>query len=372
MELVNLKIKEEEKESIIKEGEKGKKIEIDEDLIFDLEKIAIGAFSPLKGFMNEEEVFSVIEKMKLPDGFPWTIPVILQIKKEDFEKTVKGEKVFLMFNNEIYGFIYAEDKYKINIDYLCEKTFGTKDERHPGVLHFKRKGEYVIGGEIRLIKKPVHPFKSYEYEPSETRKIFKERGWKTVCAFQTRNAPHRGHEYLQKLALEIVDGLFIQPILGRKKEGDFSNDTILKSYEVLIENYFPKERVFLSGLSTWMRYAGPREAIFHAIVRKNYGATHFIVGRDHAGVGDYYPPYAAHEIFENFPHLGIEIIKVYSVFYCKKCDSIVSERTCNHSKEYIEDISMTKIRKIIKNNEVPSEKILRREVFEILKEEILR
>ncbi|MEO0232338.1 MAG: sulfate adenylyltransferase [candidate division WOR-3 bacterium] len=372
MELVNLKIEEEEKEKILEEAIKEKKIEIDEDALFDLEKIAIGAFSPLKGFMNEEEVLSVIERMRLPNGFPWTIPVILQIKKEDFEKVENGERVFLKFNDEIYGFIYVKDKYKINLDYLCKKIFDTKDEKHPGVWNFKRKGEFVIGGEIRLIKKPSHPFKSYEYEPSETRKIFKERGWKTVCAFQTRNAPHRGHEYLQKLALEITDGLFIQPILGRKKEGDFSNDTILKSYEVLIKNYFPEKRVFLSGLSTWMRYAGPREAVFHAIVRKNYGATHFIVGRDHAGVGNYYHPYAAHEIFENFPDLGIEIIKVYSVFYCKKCDAIVSEKVCNHSKEYTENISMTRIRNIIKNNETPDEKILRKEVFEVLKEELLK
>lgn len=369
MELVNLKIKEEEKENILKEAIKEKKIEIDEDILFDLEKIAIGAFSPLKGFMNEEETFSVIEKMRLPNNFPWTIPIVLQIKKEDFEKIEKKERVFLMFNNEIYGFIDVQDKYKIDLDYLCEKVFGTKDNKHPGVWNFKRKGKYIIGGEIRLIKKPEHPFKYYEYEPSETRKIFKEKGWKTVCAFQTRNAPHRGHEYLQKLALEITDGLFIQPILGRKKEGDFSNDIILKSYEVLIENYFLKDKVFLSGLSTWMRYAGPREAVFHAIVRKNYGATHFIVGRDHAGVGDYYPPYAAHEIFENFPDIGIEIIKVYSVFYCKKCDAIVSEKICNHGKEYIKNISMTGIKEMIKKNEIPDEKILRREVFEILKEE---
>ena len=370
MEIVNLKIEGEEKEKILKEAKKYKKIEVDEDIIFDLEKIAIGAFSPLKGFMDEEELFSVIEKMRLKNGHPWTIPIILQVKKENFEKIEKGEKVFIEFEGKIYGFINVFDKYKINMDYVCEKTFGTKDEKHPGVANFKRKGEYLIGGEIALLEKPPHPFKMYEYQPHETRKIFKERGWKTVCAFQTRNAPHRGHEYLQKLALEITDGLFIQPILGRKKEGDFSNDTILKSYEVLIKNYFPSEKVFLSGLSTWMRYAGPREAVFHAIVRRNYGATHFIVGRDHAGVGNYYPPYAAHEIFENFKDLGIEIIKVYSVFYCKKCDSIVSEKICNHDKKFIEEISMTKIRNMIKNKEIPNEKILRKEIFEILKKEI--
>ncbi len=370
MELVNLKVSHEEKNKFLEEEKKASKIKVDEDIIFDLEKIAIGAFTPLRGFMKQEELLSVIENMRFTDGTPWTLPIILQVKKENFEKIEKGERIFLEFKERTYGFIDVEDKYRMNLDYVAEKTFGTKDERHPGVWNFKRKGEYAIGGKIKLLEKPEHPFKSHEYEPCETRKIFKERGWKTVCAFQTRNAPHRGHEHLQRLALEITDGLLVQPILGKKKKGDFSNDTILKSYEVLIKNYFPQERVFLSGLSTWMRYAGPKEAVFHAIVRRNYGATHFIVGRDHAGVGDYYHPYAAHEIFENFDNLGIEIIKVYSVFYCKKCDGIVSSRTCSHDKDYIENISMTKIREMIKNSEAPGEKILRREVYEVLKEEL--
>ncbi len=369
MKLVNLKVKG-EKNRLFEEAKKSKKIEVDEDIIFDLEKISIGAFTPLKGFMKEKELISVIEKMRLPDGTPWTLPIILQVKREDFEKLEKDERIFLEFEDKIYGFIEVEDKYKINLDYVAEKTFGTKNQKHPGVWNFRRKGEYVIGGKIMLIEKPEHPFKSHEYEPTETRKIFKKKGWKTVCAFQTRNAPHRGHEHLQRLALEITDGLFVQPILGRKKKGDFSNDTILKSYEALIENYFPSERVLLSGLSTWMRYAGPKEAVFHAIVRRNYGATHFIVGRDHAGVGDYYHPYAAHEIFENFDNLGIEIIKVYSVFYCKKCDGIVSSRTCSHDKDYVEHISMTNVREMIRNGRTPSEKVLRKEVYEVLKREL--
>ncbi len=346
-----------------------KKIEIDEDILFDLEKIAIGSFTPLEGFMKKEELKSICEKGRLPSGNPFTIPILLQIKKENVKNLPEKGEVLLSYRGEIYGMIEIEEVYEFDPGYVAKKVFGTDSEEHPGVSLLKSKGNYAIGGKIFLFKRPKHPFSDHELTPSETREIFKQRGFKTVCAFQTRNAPHRAHEYLQRIALEITDGLFIHPILGRKKKGDFSNDTILKSYKALIENYLPKERVVLSGLTTPMRYAGPKEAVFHAIVRKNYGATHFIVGRDHAGVGDFYDPYAAHRIFDDYPDIGIEIIKVKSVFICKKCDGIASERTCPHKESFRESISMTRIRNALKNGEELPEGIIRKEVFEVLKKE---
>ncbi len=346
-----------------------KTFEIDEDVLFDLEKIAIGSFTPLEGFMNKEELSNVAEKGRLPSGYPFTIPILLQIKKEEVKKIPHKGEILLSFKGKVYGLVEVEEVFEFDIDYLAKKVFGTDSEKHPGVRLLKSKGNCGVGGKIWLFERPKHPFSEYELTPSETRKIFKERGFKTVCAFQTRNAPHRAHEYLQRIALEITDGLFIHPILGRKKEGDFSNDTILKSYSILIENYLPRERVLLSGLTTPMRYAGPKEAVFHAIVRKNYGATHFIVGRDHAGVSDFYDPYAAHKIFDEYSDIGIEIIKVKSVFICKKCDGIASENTCPHDDSLREYISMTKIREALRKNEVLSRNLIRAEVFEVLKEE---
>lgn len=346
-----------------------KTIEIDEDILSDLEKIAIGSFTPLEGFMNKEELMSISEKGRLPSGYPFTIPILLQIKKEKVNEIPHKGELLLSFNGKVYGMIEIEEVFEFDTDYVAKKVFGTDSEEHPGVSLLKSKGRYAIGGKIWLFERPKHPFSEHELTPQETRKIFKERGFKTVCAFQTRNAPHRAHEYLQRIALEITDGLFIHPILGRKKKGDFSNDTILKSYHALIENYLPKERVVLSGLTTPMRYAGPKEAIFHAIVRKNYGATHFIVGRDHAGVGNFYDPYAAHRIFDEYPDIGVEIIKVKSVFICKKCDGIASERTCPHDDNLREYISMTRIRNALKTGESLPEGIIRPEVFEVLRKE---
>ncbi|MEO0255474.1 MAG: sulfate adenylyltransferase [candidate division WOR-3 bacterium] len=346
-----------------------KKIEIDEDTLFDLEKIAIGSFSPLEGFMTKEELESVCEKGRLPNDYPFTIPILLQIKKEKVKEIPHKGELLLSYRGETFGMIEIEEVYSFDIEYVSRKVFGTLSLDHPGVFLLKSKGDFAIGGKIWLFKRPPHPFSEYELTPKETREFFKKKGYKTICAFQTRNAPHRAHEYLQRIALEITDCLFIHPILGRKKEGDFSNDLILKSYRALIDNYLPKERVLLSGLTTPMRYAGPKEAVFHAIVRKNYGATHFIVGRDHAGVGNFYDPYAAHRIFDQYPDIGIEIIKVKSVFICIKCDGIASENTCPHDEKFREYISMTSIRNALKNKENLSEKILRKEVFEILKGE---
>jgi sulfate adenylyltransferase len=363
MELVN-RYKKELRDKYLKEGLPS--VEIDEDILSDLEKIAIGSFTPIEGFMKKEELYSVCERGRVPSGAPFTLPILLQVKKEDLKSVPEKGELLLTHNGKVYGMIEVEEIYDFSLEYVAKKIFGTEKDEHPGVHLLYSKGNFAIGGKIVLFERPEHPFSEYELTPFETREIFKKRGFKTVCAFQTRNAPHRAHEYLQRIALEITDGLFIHPILGKKKKGDFSNDVILKSYRALIENYFPRDRVVISGLTTPMRYAGPKEAVFHAIVRKNYGATHFIVGRDHAGVGNFYDPYAAHRIFENYPDIGIEIIKVKSVFMCRKCDGIVSEKSCPHGEEFRESISMTRIRNALLNNEKVPEDIIRKEVFEVL------
>jgi len=343
-----------------------KRLFIDKDEALDAEKIAIGSFSPLEGFMNEKELISVCSSMKLPDGTVWSIPIILQLRTVSGIDT--GQQLLLVdkTDNKPIAVMEVEDVFRLNKLEVANTVFGTIDTNHPGVKRLFEKGDYCIGGKIKLLNRPSFPNKEYELDPAETREIFRERGWKTVVAFQTRNAPHRAHEYLHRLGMELADGLFIHPIIGLKKEGDFDSKTVLQAYQVLINNYYPHRKVLLSGLSTSMRYAGPREAVFHAIIRKNYGASHFLVGRDHAGVGDYYDPYAAHRIFEQLPDLGINIVRFYNVFHCKKCGGIVSENTCSHPEEYITKISMTKIRKMLSEGKTPPSEMLREEVSRFL------
>ncbi len=343
-----------------------KRIYIEKDEALDAEKIAIGSFSPLEGFMDSEDLRSVCSHLSLKNGIVWSIPILLQI--DDPSDLKIGEKVLLVdkTDNNPVAVMDISDIYKLNKKEIANTVFGTLDENHPGVKRLFSKGDYSIGGKIKLLNRPSFPNKEYELDPEETREIFRERGWKTVVAFQTRNAPHRAHEYLQRLGMEIADGLFIHPIIGLKKEGDFDSLVILKAYQILINSYYPHRKVLLAGLSTSMRYAGPREAIFHGIVRKNYGCTHFMVGRDHAGVGDYYDPFAAHKIFDEIPDIGIKIVKFYNVFHCDRCGGIVSENTCSHPEEMITKISMTKIRKALSEGKRPPSTMLREEVADFL------
>ncbi len=362
--LINRLASEEEKDFYLSQSLK--KIFIEKDEALDAEKIAIGSFSPLEGFMTEKELLSVCREMLLPDGNVWSIPIILQVN--DISHIKNEEKILLVdkTDNRPIAVLQVEDIYRLNKKEIANTVFGTLDENHPGVRRLYQKGDYAVGGKIILLNRPDFPNKEYELDPAETREIFRERGWKTVVAFQTRNAPHRAHEYLHRLGMEIGDGLFIHPIIGLKKEGDFDSRTIIEAYQVLINSYYPHSKVLLAGLSTSMRYAGPREAVFHAIVRKNYGATHFLVGRDHAGVGDYYDPFAAHRIFEEIPDIGIQIVKFYNVFYCSKCEGIVSENTCSHPEEFITKISMTKIRNMLSEGKKPPKEMLREEVSQFL------
>jgi sulfate adenylyltransferase len=270
-------------------------------------------------------------------------------------------------NNKEVGLLEVEDIFSFSKKTWAKKVFGTDNVAHPGVGRLFRSSDIFLGGSVWLVNKPDFEFERFNLTPSETRAAIKRYGWKTVAGFQTRNVPHRAHEYLQKLALSITDGILIHPIIGWKKDGDFAPQAIIHAYRALIKYYYPKNRVIFAGLSTAMRYAGPREAVFHAIVRKNYGCTHFIVGRDHAGVGEFYGKYDAHKIFDTLPDLGITPLLLREPYYCRKCKEIVSDKVCPHGSNWHDYISGTMVRELIKNKKTIPEYIMRKEVVQILR-----
>jgi sulfate adenylyltransferase len=334
------------------------------------EKVALGAFAPLTGFMNEEEFLGVVENMRLPTGDPFPLPVVLDLTSEQAREVTPGSKLALVFDGVQIGSLFPDDIYGCEKPSVAHKVFGTSGEEHPGVAHFFRMGDRFVGGRVELDRRVQLDFIDYEKTPAETRAHFRSMGWETIVGFQTRNVPHRAHEHLQRMALERCDGLFIQPLVGVKKRGDYLPKAILTAYRVLIDQFLPADRVFLGVLTTAMRYAGPREAVFHAIIRRNYGCTHFIVGRDHAGVGDYYGRYEAHELTRRFDdELGITILRFFGPFHCRQCDGIVTERTCPHvvsAREEITEISGTMIRKVLENGNHIGKELLRPEIAKSL------
>ena len=340
---------------------------IDSTLADDIVNIATGVYSPLTGFLNQNELEAVLKTKRLEDGIPWTIPILYDVDTPEIKKIKESDQIIL--HNEKYGLtalLDIQDIYKNNKKKLAQGVYNTMDTQHPGVNNVLHMKDYLVGGEITLIKKKPQEFHQYYHTPKETREEFNKKGWKKIIAFQTRNPPHLGHEYIQKTALTFADGLFINPIIGKKKIGDFRDNVILASYETLIQNYFIPERTMLSILRTSMKYAGPREAIHHAIMRKNYGCTHFIVGRDHAGVGNYYTPYAAHDIFPEFPDLEITPMFFRSFYKCRKCGSIVNDKICPHGEKYHVYISGKKIRQCLQDKKIPPEDIMRKEVSETI------
>ncbi|MCX8065003.1 MAG: sulfate adenylyltransferase [Candidatus Hydrogenedentes bacterium] len=367
--LVNRYVQLEEKEEKIAEAKKLKALYIDEYLSFDLDGIAKGIFSPLNGFMGEEETLNCLHYMYLKKGVPWTIPILLDTSSENSEKIEIGEKVALISNsNNIVGTITVREKFSIDKTLLAEKVYGTKDIAHPGVKRTYSLGEIFIGGEVEVFEKKTIEFEEYNLPPKVTRAIFKERNWKRIVAFQTRNPIHRAHEYLTKCALEICDGLLIHPLMGTTKLDDIPGEVRMKCYRALVENYYPQNRVLLSLMPVNMRYAGPKEAIMHAIIRKNYGCTHIIIGRDHAGVGNYYGTYDAQRIFDQFDPNELKITPLFfeNTFYCKTCGNMASTKTCPHDESHHIILSGTKVREMLSKGEKLPLEFTRKEVAEIL------
>ena len=329
-----------------------------------IQNIGHGILSPLTGFMTEEATLNVLESMRLPTDCPWTIPIILDIdKKNGFSN---GDQIALTLNGNGVAQLGIEEIYQINKKQYAQQVFGTTDTNHPGVAQVEKMGPFLLSGQISVVPQIPPTFADFTLYPLETRILFKERNWRTIVAFQTRNPPHLGHEYVEKTALTFVDGIFINPLIGPKKSGDFRDDVILDSYRALMQTYFLKKNSVLSILRSPMYYGGPREAIHHAIMRKNFGCTHFIVGRDHAGVGNYYSPFAAQEIFAEFPDLGITPLPFKSFFYCNKCQSIANDKTCPHPDSDHINFSGTKIRQYFKEGKIPPESLMRREVAEVI------
>ena len=330
----------------------------------DLELLACGALSPLEGFMGRDDYESVLEWMRLSSGLPWALPVCLSV-----DEAPTGDRVALVDRaGLLVAVVDVEDVYEYDKQHEAERVFRTTDAAHPGVSRLYEQRPRYLAGRVTVFERAEPAFPELAKVPAETRAAFAERGWKRVVGFQTRNPIHRAHEYLTKVALETVDGLLIHPLVGDTKSDDVPAKTRVECYRVLLDGYYPPERVVLSAFPAAMRYAGPREAIWHAICRKNYGCSHFIVGRDHAGVGDYYGTYDAQLIFDDFePHeLDIEPMFFEHSFWCRACGSMASAKTCPHDKEQHVFLSGTKVRELLENGELPPEEFSRPEVAKVL------
>lgn len=360
------------KQELLTKAKKYTKIYPSSKELSDINMLGTGAFSPLNGFMKKEDYLSVLDNMELCNGILWPIPVTISVDKDIAKSLKEGQQVSLYNKDrkEISSILTIDDIYEYNKEKEAKDVFRTTDHNHPGVEKLYCQGEVYLGGKIVVLSDGGYSekYKDFGY-PKQTRDIFIQKGWKTISALQTRNPMHRSHEYLSKIALEVTDGLFINPIVGKLKEDDIPAEIRMECYQVLINKYFPLDRVVLKVYAMEMRYAGPKEAVLHAIIRQNFGCTHFIIGRDHAGVGDYYRPFDAQDIFDEIDNdkLKIKLLKLDWTFWCYKCDSMASIKTCPHSKKDRLLISGTKLREILSKGEYPPKEFSRPEIIEILK-----
>jgi len=344
-------------------------IDVDITSLMSAEQIALGTYSPLDGFMTKDEVESVLKHYRLPNGVVWPLPIVLQVEKSITKRIKYGETVKLRLKNseDTYALLHVQEIFSYNLEKMSQDAFGTNDDKHPGVSLLKSRGEFFIGGQIDLLKRLPSSLKYYEFTPSQTRKLFSRKGWSKVVGFHTRNVIHRAHEHIQMLALKKYhcDGLFIHPVIGSKKSGDFSADIILKSYERMIDgNFYPEGKVLLGAFQNYSRYCGPREAVFTALCRKNFGCSHFIVGRDHTGVGNYYKPDESQRLFEKLGDIGIIPIFFNEQRYCELCADYVEE--CPHGEQHIVSISGTQAREKLSSGKNPPSWFMREEISQII------
>jgi sulfate adenylyltransferase len=353
---------------------------LDQMALSDLELVATGALSPLTGFMRKADYDRCVQEMHLANGLVWAIPVTLSITDELSSRIQEGQEIALCEGDRILAVMEVAEKYlndRATKEQEAREVYRTTDEAHPGVARLYARGEVCLGGDVWLVEWPTAArteFPELRHTPAETRRMFARRGWRSVVGFQTRNPIHRAHEYIQKTALEIVDGLFVHPLIGETKSDDIPADVRITSYQTILRDYYPADRVLLGVFPAAMRYAGPREAIFHALARRNYGCTHFIVGRDHAGVGKYYGTYDAQEIFSQFSadEIGIIPLKFEHAFYCKKCGAVVSAKTCPHGRDEHVFLSGTQVREMLERGEMLPEEFTRPEVARVLMEGVRR
>jgi len=366
MQLINRIATPEQRQEFIEKADFLPRVQLDERAVSDLEMIAIGAFSPLPGFMEQADYNRVVTQMRLASGLPWSIPITLSVEEAIADSLKEGSLIRLDDpTGRFIGVLQLTQKYHYDKTREAINIYRTDEAKHPGVQVVYNQGSVNLAGPVWLLQRDPHPqFPAYQIDPAQSRQMFKEKGWKTIVGFQTRNPIHRAHEYIQKCALETVDGLFLHPLVGATKEDDIPADVRMRCYEIMLEHYYPNDRVILAINPAAMRYAGPREAIFHAIVRKNYGCTHFIVGRDHAGVGDYYGTYDAQYIFDEFEpaELGIVPMKFEHAFYCTRTEQMATTKTSPSSPSERIHLSGTKVREMLRRGKMPPPEFSRPEV----------